>query len=58
MEAGPFLIPSWYSYQVGMKTTQQAVKEASSRVSLAVAALFRHGRLLLFSVVALAANYI
>lgn len=58
MEAGPFLIPIWCSFQVGMKTTQQAVKESSSRVSLAVSALFKHRRLLPFNVVALAANYI
>lgn len=58
MEAGPFLISIWCSFQVGMKTTQQAIKEASSRVSFAVVALFGHRRLLLFNVIALAANHI
>jgi len=57
MEAGPFLIPIWYSFQAGMKTAQQAVKEASSRVRIAVAALFGYARLLLFNVVSFAANY-
>lgn len=57
MEAGLFLIPIWCLFQIDMKITQQALKEAFSRVSLAVVAIFGHGRLL-FNAVALDANYI